>query len=203
MSGRLGVVPEGAPQDPHERVALRLAGGERLAFVDPRKFGRFVRVDDPARALAGLGPEPLDPAFGPEHLLAALLERRRLLKPLLLDQAFLAGLGNIYTDEALHRAGLHPLRRSDRVRAAEAHRLHGAIVRILAEAIRREGSSIDASYRTPDGRPGGFQGRLRVYGREGEPCRTCGTPIRRIVVAQRGTHLCPVCQPRRRRPRGP
>jgi len=197
MSGRLRVLPQEAPRDPHERVALTLDGGERLSFVDPRKFGRFLRVSDPSRALSHLGPEPLDPAFTPDRLQEALAARRRALKPLLLDQRFLAGLGNIYADEALFRAGLHPLRRSDGVRAEEARRLHAAIVRILEQAIRREGSSIDVFYRTPEGRPGGYQTRLRVYGRAGASCRACGHAIRRIVVGQRGTHFCPICQPRR------
>ncbi|MBP7694237.1 MAG: hypothetical protein KA764_20105, partial [Anaerolineales bacterium] len=115
-------------------------------------------------------------------------------KPLLLDQTVLAGLGNIYADEALHRAGLHPLRASDSLRPAEIRALWRAVRSALRAGLRHNGASIDWVYRG-----GGFQHHFRVYGRAGEPCLTCGTPIRRIVVGQRGTHFCPHCQPRRRR----
>ncbi|NOT31949.1 MAG: bifunctional DNA-formamidopyrimidine glycosylase/DNA-(apurinic or apyrimidinic site) lyase, partial [Planctomycetes bacterium] len=110
----------------------------------------------------------------------------------------LAGLGNIYVDEALHRAGLHPLTRSERVTPAAAARLSAAIRAVLAAAIEREGSSFDTFYRTPAGKPGSYQHLFRVYGRTDEPCLTCGTPIRYLVVGQRGSHVCPRCQ---RRPR--
>ncbi len=124
-----------------------------------------------------------------------LRARRRMLKPLLLDQSFVAGLGNIYVDEALHRTGLHPLRRSDRVPPAAADRLVDEIRATLEEAVEREGSSFDAFYRTPEGQPGSYQHQFRVYGRDGKPCRTCGRVVRKIVVAQRGTHYCTRCQP--------
>jgi len=201
MTGRLEVADAGAPPGPWERLRIALDGGRVLRFVDPRKFGRVRFTRRPEEVLGALGPEPLGPQFTPAWLAAALRARRRLLKPLLLDQTFLAGLGNIYVDESLHRAGLHPLARSERVSADGAERLQGAIRAVLAEAIEREGSSFDVFYRTPEGKPGSFQDRFRVYARTGEPCPACGTAIRYLVVGQRGTHLCPRCQPRPRRAR--
>ena len=124
--------------------------------------------------------------------------RRRMLKPLLLDQQFLAGLGNIYVDEVLHRARLHPLRRSDTVGRARAAALHRAVRAVLQAAIEHQGSSFDAFYRTPEGQPGSYQHQFRVYGRDGKPCPRCGRTIRKSVVGQRGTHTCPRCQPRPR-----
>jgi formamidopyrimidine-DNA glycosylase len=163
-----------------------------------RKFGRLVWRAAAESELAELGPEPLAPEFTAAWLAGALAERKRRLKPLLLDQSFLAGLGNIYVDESLFRARLHPLKSSARVTLAEARALHGAIRRVLRGAIRRQGSSFDGFYRTPEGRPGSYQDEFRVYGRAGEPCRVCRTPIVRLVVGQRGTHLCPRCQRRGR-----
>jgi formamidopyrimidine-DNA glycosylase len=194
MTGRLHVTAGDVAAGDYTRVRLALDDGRWLVFDDVRKFGRFTFAPDPAHALRDLGPEPLEPGFDGTWLADALRARRRALKPLLLDQSFLAGLGNIYVDEALHRAGLHPRRRSHRVAPDAAGRLATAIQEILRAAIAREGSSFDVFYRTPDGRPGAFQDELRVYDRAGEPCRTCATPIRRIVVGQRGTHLCPRCQ---------
>lgn len=196
MTGRLHVEASDQP-GPHARVLLRLDDGRTLHFDDVRKFGRLEHVARAEERLADLGPEPLEHAFTGAWLHAALGGRRRRLKPLLLDQTFVAGLGNIYVDEALHAAGLHPLTASQRVRLPQAERLAAAIRSILTRAIEREGSSFDSFYRTPEGRAGGYQDEFRVYDRAGEPCRTCATPIRRIVVAQRGTHLCPACQPRR------
>ncbi|MCX6034993.1 MAG: DNA-formamidopyrimidine glycosylase, partial [Chloroflexi bacterium] len=135
------------------------------------------------------GPEPLSEAFTADWLYSSLHIRRRQLKPLLLDQAFLAGLGNIYTDEALHLAKLHPLLLSDLVTKKQAKGLWQAIRKVLEEGIRRNGASIDWVYRGGD-----FQNHFRVYGRTGEPCPVCGTPIERTTVGQRGTHFCPKCQ---------
>jgi formamidopyrimidine-DNA glycosylase len=190
MSGSLHL-RRGRADARHVRLSLRLDGGWRLDFDDPRKFGRVRLVSDPAGVLHDLGPEPLAHDFTAVSLAARLREHRRALKPLLLDQSFVAGLGNIYADEALHRAGLHPLTRSDRVAPAEARALWRAIRAVLREAIRRNGTTFDQVYGG-----GGFQDRLRVYQRAGEPCRNCGTPIARIVVTQRSTHFCPRCQPR-------
>lgn len=199
MTGRLHLVEGGGEPGNYERVRLELSGGRALAFVDVRKFGRFEFVEDPGTRLARLGPEPLGPEFTAAWLRTALRARRRALKPLLLDQSFVAGLGNIYVDEALHRARLHPLKASDRVSSAAAELLHGEIQATLAEAIEREGSSFDTFYRTPEGQPGSYQHQFLVYGRQGRPCKRCGARIHKMVVAQRGTHLCRRCQ---RAPRG-
>ncbi len=193
MSGRLDWSNDHTKEPPHVRAVWDLDDGGRLLLCDARKFGRVVHTRDLAAATADLGPEPLGRDFTPGLLSGLLRARRRQLKPLLLDQRVVAGLGNIYTDEALHRAGLHPLTRSDRLRAADVERLHAAIRAVLREAIRHHGTSLDWIY------PGGWmQRRLRVYGRTGEPCRTCGTPIVGLRVGQRGTHVCPRCQPQRR-----
>ncbi len=190
MSGDLYLQPQAAPPHRHHRVLLSLSSGYRLAFEDARKFGRMWLLEDPAPVLDKLGPEPLEAAFTPQMFHARLRARRRRLKPLLLDQSFLAGVGNIYADEALHRARLHPLRLSSTLSQAEAAALWQAIRFVLQEGIRRNGASIDWAYRG-----GGFQNTFQVYARAGQPCYACGTPIVRIVVGQRGTHLCPQCQP--------
>ena len=201
MTGRMHV--EAADWDPGKfaKVRLDLDDGRAFHFIDVRKFGRLEFVRDPAARLADIGPEPLGSEFTAEWLGQALSSRRRALKPLLLDQTFVAGLGNIYVDESLHRSGLHPLCLSNRVSVAQAELLQREIRAVLSEAIEREGSSFDVFYRTPEGNPGSFQHQFRVYGRTGEPCRTCGTPIVRSVVGQRGTHTCPTCQPKPRRAR--
>ena len=198
MTGRLQVVPKrNAPSD-WLRVGIDLDRSLRLEFIDVRKFGRVLYRRDPEEILAGLGPEPLGPVFTAAWLSASLRAKRRKLKPLLLDQSFLAGLGNIYVDEALHQARLHPETSSQRVRRPKAEALHSAIQDTLKAAIEREGSSFDRFYRTPEGQPGSYQHQFQVYGRTGQPCRRCGRRLIRIVVAQRGTHLCPRCQPRPR-----
>lgn len=205
MTGRLVVDGWDEAAQPYQRVELHLQGERerrrRLRFLDVRKFGRFRFAPEGASALEPLGPEPLGPDFTVEHLGRALKERRRALKPLLLDQGFVAGLGNIYVDESLFLAGLHPLRRSDRVPRDRVLRLHGAIRSTLAAAIEREGSSFDAFYRTPEGQPGSYQHLFRVYGRDGQPCLDCGRTIQKLVVGQRGTHICTRCQPSPRPPR--
>jgi formamidopyrimidine-DNA glycosylase len=200
MTGGFHVLACESAPDAYVRLILDLDDGRRFHFVDVRKFGRLTFTPDWRLALARLGPEPLDDGFTPAGLHAALRARRRRLKPLLLDQAFVAGLGNIYVDEALHEARLHPLRLSDAVDLAAASRLHAAIRRTLAAAIEREGSSFDTFYRTPEGQPGSYQEQFRVYGRDGKPCGACGATIARMVVGQRGTHVCPRCQraPKRR-----
>jgi formamidopyrimidine-DNA glycosylase len=186
------------PAPDYAKVALALDDAHTMYFVDVRKFGRLVWSADAEAELADLGPEPLGDDFTAAWLVGALRARRRVLKPLLLDQTFVAGLGNIYVDESLHRAGLHPLAKSERVKPAQADALHREIRAVLGEAIEREGSSFDAFYRTPEGNPGSYQDQFRVYGRDGEACRACGTTIARLVVGQRGTHVCPRCQPRPR-----
>lgn len=189
MSGDLTVVPKDSPPDPHAHTVFRLSNGHELRFSDTRKFGRVYSVDSPEEVTGPLGPEPLGPDFTPKCLGERLKARRRALKPLLLDQTFLAGLGNIYADEALYRARLHPLRRSDTLTPEEVRRLWRGIRDALQSGIRHNGASLDWVYRG-----GGFQNYFRVYQRTGEPCPRCGTPIRRIVIGQRGTHFCPNCQ---------
>jgi formamidopyrimidine-DNA glycosylase len=189
MSGDLRVVPQEIQPGLYHRLWIDFDPDLRLAFSDARKFGRTWLVDDPDRVVGRLGPEPLDESFTAGDFYSRLHSRRRLLKPLLLDQSFLAGLGNIYTDEALHLARLHPLIRSDQVDEAQAQRLWAAIRQVLEEGILRNGASIDWVYRGGD-----FQNYFRAYQRTGKPCPECGAPIERLVVGQRGTHVCPNCQ---------
>ncbi len=196
MTGRLYVDPPHTPADPFVKVEVELDCSHWLRFLDVRKFGRFQYAKDPEDVLPELGPEPLGAEFSSDWLHRSLRERRRRIKPLLLDQAFVAGLGNIYADEALHLAGIHPLALASRIERTRSDRLHAAIRSTLAAAIEREGSSFDRFYRTPEGKPGSYQHQFLVYGREGLPCRTCGREIERIVVGQRGTHLCRHCQKR-------
>lgn len=160
-----------------------------MAFNDARKFGRAWLVTDPNTILKDLGPEPLDPGLTPAIFYERLKSHQRQLKPLLLDQTFLAGLGNIYTDEALHLAKLHPLTIAQSLTLQQAKRLLDGIRLVLNEGIRRNGASIDWVYRGGD-----FQNYFRVYQRTGEPCPVCGSPIQRIMLGQRGTHFCPKCQ---------
>lgn len=178
------------PELKHDRLILEFENGARLAFNDTRKFGRAWLVQDPQEILADLGPEPLDEDLNAEQFHKMLTSRTRQIKPLLMDQRFLAGLGNIYTDEALHLAKIHPLRKSSSVSQKEASRLLKAIRAVLTEGIRRNGASIDWVYKGGD-----FQNYFRVYGRGGEICPECGSTIQRLVVGQRGTHICPICQP--------
>ncbi len=190
MSGDLVVLPGDAALPRHARLYLDLDDGRRLVFDDPRKFGRWWLTRTPDAVLGHLGPEPLDPAFTPAVLARQLRGRRARLKALLLDQRVVAGVGNIYADEALHRAGLHPLRRAHTLTDAEITALWRALRQVLQEGIAHNGASIDWMYRG-----GGFQNTFRVYGRAGQVCYTCGEPIRRVRVAQRSTHFCPRCQP--------
>ena len=189
MSGDLYVKNSTTEPEKHDRLVLKLSGSKILVFNDTRKFGRVWLTANPQEVLGALGPEPLGREFTPQWLYDSLQKRRRQLKPLLLDQTFLAGLGNIYTDEALHIAKLHPLRLSDSVTKEQAQALHEAIRKVLKEGIKRNGASIDWVYRG-----GEFQNYFRVYDRDGKPCAVCGTPIQKLVVGQRGTHICPKCQ---------
>jgi formamidopyrimidine-DNA glycosylase len=204
MTGQLFVVPAGTPEDPYIRLVLELADGRELRFRDIRKFGRVgLYGRDPltgelvtelggGAVFAAIGPEPLDPAFTVRDFRKRLRRRKGRLKPLLLDQSFLAGVGNIYADEALWLARLHPLRSATTLRPPDERRLFEAIRSILAEAVERRGSSID-DYTAPDG-DGAMQEQLAVYQRTGEPCPRCGRPLRRIVVGARSTHFCSWCQ---------
>jgi formamidopyrimidine-DNA glycosylase len=204
MTGQLFVVASGARDDPYVRLVLELDGGRELRFRDVRKFGKVGLYErDPrtgellierggAGVFAATGPEPLDEAFTLADFRRRLRARRGRLKPLLLDQSFLAGVGNIYADEALWAARLHPLRSAASLRPPDEKRLYAAIRRVLFEAVERRGSSID-DYTAPDG-DGAMQERLQVYQRTGEPCPRCGRPVRRIVVGGRSTHFCSWCQ---------
>jgi formamidopyrimidine-DNA glycosylase len=189
MSGDLWMREIPYQRATHDRLILDLSGQRVLVFNDTRKFGRVWLTAHPEDVIGGLGPEPFDPAFTPQILHTRLREHRRQMKPLLLDQGFLAGLGNIYTDEALHLSGLHPLRLSDTITFEEAQKLYYAIRSVLLAGIEHNGASIDWVYRG-----GNFQNYFRVYDRAGEPCPVCGTVIERSVVGQRGTHFCPKCQ---------
>ncbi len=199
MTGRLVVEPTRQAAPAWWKVGLHLDDGHTLWFLDVRKFGRVLARSASIPEFADLGPEPLSSTFDGAWLHTSLLARRRAMKPLLLDQTFLAGLGNIYVDESLHAVGLHPLTNSARVSLQQAQELALVIKRVLAEAIEREGSSFDSFYRTPEGNPGSYQAQFQVYGRDGQACRRCGTTIKKLVVGQRGTHVCPRCQPLRQK----
>jgi formamidopyrimidine-DNA glycosylase len=188
MTGRLLVSDPSIPQAPHTHAILSLASRRELRFVDPRRFGRLALVSVP---FTGPGSEPLTitkPAF------AALFRGRKLsVKAALLNQSLLHGVGNIYADESLFRAGIRPTRQAGRLTRERLDRLHTALRSVLRAAIRAGGSSV-SDYVDVDGDRGFFQIQHRVYMRTGEPCLVCGTPIRRMVLAGRGTHFCPVCQ---------
>ena len=197
MSGRLHVaVPSAKPSHrAHERAVFALSDGRELRFSDTRKFGRLWLARDPSAVLGKLGPEPF--ALSATEFSALVSARSRLLKPLLLDQTLIAGIGNIYSDEALWEARLHPRRKSDSLSAREAATLLQAIQRVLRRGIRNLGTTLGAGkthFVLPRGGSGRNQEQLSAYGQTGEPCPRCGTKIRRILVGQRSTHLCPACQ---------
>ena len=190
MTGSLIV---NGPGGKFTRARMFLDDGTAVVFHDIRKFGRWQWSERLPARLAALGPEPL--AIGRDEFAVRLRSRRARLKALLLDQAFLRGLGNIYADEALFRARLHPLRSADGVGPRRARDLHGAIQAVLCDAIDAGGTSI-RNYRDSRGAEGAFQRQIRIYGRAGKPCVACGTRVRRLLVAQRSTHFCPRCQRR-------
>ena len=197
MSGRLYLVPRTEPATGYERVTLRLDDDRELRFYDPRKFGRMTIGPEPAPGVARLGPEPLEDGFTPAAFAAELQRRRRMVKPLLLDQGVVAGLGNIYADEALWQARLHPLERSDRVLPQRAAVLHAAVREVLERGLCNHGTSLGngkVNFVFPGGGSARNQEHLRVFRRTGLPCPRCGSAIERIVVAQRSTHVCPACQ---------
>ena len=193
MSGHLAVVDKTTPADKYAHTIFGLANDQELRFRDTRKFGRVYLVDDPQTILGKLGPEPLEPAFTTAVLQERIANKRRVLKPLLLDQTFIAGIGNIYADEALFYARLHPQKKSETLTEADIVRLHAAIQKVLKMGIEREGASID-SYVKPDGNKGDMQNAVAVFRRTGMPCYECGTAVVRIVLGGRSTHFCPVCQ---------
>ena len=195
MSGRL--LFDGPPRGRHEHLTFHCEGGTVLRFVDPRRFGLLLLAERSGLAthprLAGLGVEPLSPAFDGALLHRRFAGRRSDVKAALLDQRLVAGVGNIYACEALFRAGISPRRRAGGLGRRRCERLARAIVAVLEEAIAAGGSSL-RDYVDADGRAGNFQNEFRVYGREGEPCPGCGTPVRRIVQGGRSTFFCTRCQ---------
>jgi formamidopyrimidine-DNA glycosylase len=199
MSGSLAFSAHPADAGVHDHFDLVTTRGT-LRLTDPRRFGAVVwsaSRDDgmAAKLLAGLGPEPFDPAFDGAHLHAALRRRRVAVKLALLAGDIVVGAGNIYACEALFAAGIDPRTRSDRISRARADRLAAAVRETLARALALGGSTL-RDFRDAHGMEGRFQAQARVYGRAGEPCGVCGTPVRRVVQAQRSTFFCPTCQRR-------
>ena len=199
MTGSLRVTAPGELQDdPHRRAVVRLDNESDVAYRDVRRFGTWLLLEpgelDPYLD-AKVGEEPLDAVFTAAHLGERLANRRAPIKAALLDQRTLAGMGNIYVDEALWRAQIHPLRPAESLDEDELRRLHEGIRAALEHGIARQGSTL-RDYRLPDGGSGGMQDEFRAYGREGEPCDRCATPIAKTRVAGRGTWFCPECQPR-------
>jgi formamidopyrimidine-DNA glycosylase len=197
MTGRLYVVPDAASNhaDRWVHFTFQLDNAHQLRFSDARKFGRVYLVEDPAEVLGALGPEPLATDFTLDAFRARIAGRSGRIKPLITNQQFIAGVGNIYADEALFASRIHPMRTADSLRDDEVAALYTAIRSTLRDGIAREGASVNW-YRKADGTKGTAQQTLQVYGRAGEPCPRCGHPIERIVVSQRGTHLCTACQTR-------
>ncbi len=192
MTGRLLVTTPDAPVAPHTHARLQLRSGKELRFVDPRRFGRLEYRDlGPSPTFAAPGDEPL--TVQPERFASLFRGRKLAIKAALLNQKLLAGVGNIYADESLYRAGIRPRRAAGRLTRAELERLRVALIEVLHQAIRLGGSSV-SDYVDAEGVRGFFQLEHCVYQRRGEPCRRCGTPIRKIVVGGRSTHYCPVCQ---------
>lgn len=190
MSGELVVEEKINPIGKHYRLIINFNDGYRLAFNNIRKFGRVWLTDELSGVIGSLGPEPLGDDFTPESFHDLLHSHSRQLKYFLLDQKMIAGLGNIYTDESLFRAGLNPTRKSDSLSRAESRSLWESIRAVLQEGIQNQGSSIDWMYRGGD-----YQKYLSVYNLEGQPCKRCKTPIKRVKIAQRSTYYCPNCQP--------
>ena len=190
--GMTGKLLLGGPSGKHTHAVLTLDRGV-LLYDDSRQFGCLQLFEEFPARVARLGPEPLEVEF--EEFFNGLKRRKTRIKALLLNQTFLRGIGNIYADEALFRAGIHPQALAARLRRDRARRLYDAIAAVLTEAIAAGGSSI-SDYVDAEGRKGFFQFSHRVYQRTGEPCLTCGTAIRRVLVAQRSSHFCPKCQKR-------
>ncbi len=190
MSGRVYVCAADALHDPYTRITFVLDDGREIRFRDPRKFGRVYLTPDIALVLGHLGPEPLEEHFTAEVFLARTNGRRGMIKPLLMNQRFLAGIGNIYADEALFQARIHPRRRAETLSEEEKRALYHAIRRVLTHSIELNGATLaDGMY------PGGsFQNDFRVYSRAGRSCYACGSVIERIKIGQRSSYFCPTCQ---------
>ncbi|RFU65969.1 DNA-formamidopyrimidine glycosylase [Peribacillus glennii] len=197
MEGKYGVYPSGEPYDNHTHVLFHFTDGTVLRYRDVRKFGTmhlFSKGDEVKNLpLLHLGPEPLSEEFTVKHLSCKLSKTGRKIKPVLLDQTVVVGIGNIYVDEALFRSGIHPERIASSLTPGEIRALHKEIKDTLSEAVEKGGSTI-RSYINSQGQIGMFQLELLVYGRKGEDCKRCGTPLVKHVVGGRGTTICPNCQ---------
>jgi formamidopyrimidine-DNA glycosylase len=197
MSGQLRLVEPATPLANHTHAVFDLDDGRQLRYRDPRRFGRLLLGSESAlldaRAMPTLGPEPIDPAFGADDLYQRFRNRKALLKAVLLDQSTIAGVGNIYADESLHRARLRPDRIAGSLSKKSIRRLHEALRHSLLVAIQNRGSSVD-TYRDAWGEFGGQQEKLLVYGRAGEPCFTCGRPLSLVRIAGRSSVFCRRCQ---------
>ena len=198
MSGNMLYRTPADPPDDYTRAVFELDDGHELRWTDLRKFGTMWLVEDATMVMESLGPEPLEAEFTPQVLRARASRRTAPIKSVLLDQTVLAGMGNLYTDEALHHAGIHPLRPANRLKPPDWQRLYDGIVAALRKGIAARGSSLGTTLRdhiNVDGRPGEAQERVQAYGREGEPCYRCGATMRRIKVGGRSSVFCPRCQP--------
>ncbi|KAA8999739.1 DNA-formamidopyrimidine glycosylase [Paenibacillus spiritus] len=197
MEGRYGMYRPEDPLNKHSHVIFHFTDGTELRYTDVRQFGTmdlFAEGEDlELPPLNKLGLEPLDPAFTPERFRTLLAGKPTKIKPLLLNQAYVVGIGNIYVDESLHRAGIHPETSAGALTAEQAERLHRAIVDTLSEAVEAGGSSVK-SYVNGQGESGTFQQKLLIYGRKDGVCYTCGSPVEKSRVGGRGTHFCPNCQ---------
>jgi formamidopyrimidine-DNA glycosylase len=206
MSGQLLVGEPDRPLSPHVRIRFTFAdSGPDLRFTDQRTFGHMCLAPDGAELpgpIAHIAPDPFEPGFDPAALAGRLRARRTGLKRALLDQSLVSGIGNIYADEALWRAGLHWARPTETLNRTEVARLIAAVREVLGEALAAGGTTFDSLYVNVNGESGYFDRSLAVYGREGEPCRRCGSPVRRDPFMNRSAYSCPHCQPRPRRARG-
>lgn len=199
MSGRLLKGTKRMELAPHTHAVMEFARGGDLRYIDPRVMGRmFVTTQDElegVRELQKMGFDPLEQTFTWPQFSEALAAKKQKLKPLLMDQEFLSGLGNIYSDEVLFQAGLRHDRRSDDLSSQEVRRLYRAVQEVLQEAIKNRGSTLeDEAYLDLFGKPGENAPQLNVYGRRGEPCRRCRSPIEMVRISNRGSYFCPVCQ---------
>ncbi|WP_370598147.1 bifunctional DNA-formamidopyrimidine glycosylase/DNA-(apurinic or apyrimidinic site) lyase [Plesiomonas shigelloides] len=199
MSGSLRVVPTGTPPALHDHVDVQLSNGQVLRYNDPRRFGCWLWSETPLShvLLAKLGPEPLSPEFNAEYLYQRSRKRRTALKAWLMDNQVVVGVGNIYANEALFQCRLHPMLPAHALTTAQCDQLVSVIKSVLTRSIEQGGTTL-RDFTQPDGRPGYFAQTLQVYGRAGEPCRVCATPIESMRIGQRNSFYCPHCQPLRK-----
>lgn len=193
MSGRFYLDDPAHPRPKHTHACVLLENGQELRYFDPRRFGGMWLTQDPFKVVAHLGVEPLGSELTCEYLTGILRRRKAAIKNVLLNQQLIAGIGNIYADEILHRAGISPLRPAQSLTDHEIERLCHAITEILEEGIANRGTTF-RDYRDGLNLPGGFQDHLSVYGREGQPCPVCGRRVTRIVICGRSSHFCENCQ---------